>query len=97
MGNAEPTPSNGDKRPRTYFVVRRRYKRARWIVTVAGALVTTAVIARAAVSLRADGLVPDMGFYGGSVVLILAGALIPWLVVESLWRWTRRRHFWEWQ
>jgi hypothetical protein len=97
MGNANTAPSDGDKRPRTCFAVRRRYKRARWIAAVAVALVATATIARAAVSLRADGLVPDMGFYGGSGALVLAGAAAPWLIVEGLWRRTWRRHFWEWQ
>ncbi|MEB0160914.1 hypothetical protein, partial [Pseudomonas sp. AH2 (2023)] len=62
-----------------------------------GALVVTAALARADVSLRADGFVPDMGFYGGSIALLLAGAAVPWLIVEGLWRWSRRRHFWEWQ
>ena len=62
-----------------------------------GALVAMAAIAWADVSLRADGLVPDMGFYGGSAVLILAGAAVPWVIVEGLWRWSRRQHFWEWQ
>jgi hypothetical protein len=97
MGNAETAPSDGDKRPRTYFVVRRRYKRARWIAMVAGALVVAAAIARADVSLRANGFVPDMGFYGGAITLLLAGAAVPWLIVEGLWRWSRRQHFWEWQ
>ena len=97
MGNAATAPSDGDKRPRTYSVVRRRYKRVRWIAMVAGALVVTAAIARADVSLRADGFVPNMGFYGGSIALLLAGAAVPWLIVEGLWRWSRRRHFWEWQ
>jgi hypothetical protein len=97
MGNAGTAPSDGDKRPRTYSVVRRRYKRVRWIAMVAGALVVTAALARAAVSLRADGFVPNMGFYGGSIALLLAGAAVPWLIVEGLWRWSRRRHFWEWQ
>jgi len=64
---------------------------------VAGALVVAAVIARADVSLRADGFVPNMGFYGGSVALILAGAAVSWLIVEGLWRRTWWRHFWEWQ
>jgi hypothetical protein len=97
MGNANTAPSDGDKRPRTYFAVRRRYKRARWIAAVAVALVATAAIARVAVSLWAGGLIPDIGFYGGSGALILAGATAPWLIVEGLRRRTWRRHFWEWQ
>ena len=70
MGYGDTAPSEGDKRPRTFFVVQRRYKRARWITTVLGALVAMAAIAWADVSLRADGLVPDMGIYGGSAVLM---------------------------
>jgi hypothetical protein len=50
-----------------------------------------------AVSLWAGGLIPDIGFYGGSGALILAGATAPWLIVEGLRRRTWRRHFWEWQ
>jgi hypothetical protein len=91
MGYGDTAPSEGDKRPRTFFVVQRRYKRARWITTVLGALVVMAAIA------WADGLVPDMGFYGGSAVLILAGTLAPWLIVGWLWHRTRWQHFWEWQ
>jgi hypothetical protein len=91
MGYGDTAPSEGDKRPRTFFVVQRRYKRARWVTTVLGALVAMAAIA------WADGLVPDMGFYGGSAVLILAGTLAPWLIVGWLWHPARWQHFWEWQ
>ena len=97
MGYGDTAPSEGDKRPRTFFIVQRRYKRARWITTVLGALVAMAAIAWADVSLRADGLVPDMGFYGGSAVLILAGTLAPWLIVGWLCHPARWQHFWDWQ
>jgi hypothetical protein len=97
MENAGTASSDDNKRPRTYSVVRRRYKRARWIAMVAGALIVTAAIARADVSLRADGFVPDMGFYGGSIALLLAGAVVPWLIVSWLWHQTWRRNFWDWQ
>jgi hypothetical protein len=65
MGYGDPAPAKGDKRPRTFFVVQKRYKRARWITTMLGALVAMAAIAWADISLRADGFIPDMGFYGG--------------------------------
>ena len=97
MGYGDTAPSEGDKRPRTFFVVQRRYKRARWIAMVAGALVGTAAIVCADVNLRADGFVPDMGFYGGSIALLLAGAMVPWLFVSWLWHQTWRRNFWDWQ
>jgi hypothetical protein len=97
MENTGTAPSNDNKRPRTYSVVRRRYKRLRWIAMVAGTLVVTAAIARADVSLRAAGFVPDMGFYGGSIALLLAGAMVPWLFVSWLWHQTWRRNFWDWQ
>ena len=32
-----------------------------------------------------------------ATVLLLAAAAVPWLIVEGLWQWARRRHFWDWQ
>jgi hypothetical protein len=86
-----------DKRPRTYFVVRQRYKRARWVAAAGGVFVAALVIAIAVTRLQATGPALDRGFYFGAAVLLLAAAAVPWLIVERLWQWARRRHFWDWQ
>jgi hypothetical protein len=86
-----------DKRPRTYFVVRQRYKRARWVAAGVGVLVAVLAIAMALTRLEATGLALDREFYLGAAVLLLAAAAVPWLIVEGLWRRARWRHFWDWQ
>jgi uncharacterized membrane protein YjgN (DUF898 family) len=87
----------GEKRLRTYFVVRRRYKRVRWVAAGAGVLVAALVIAVALTRLEATNLALDRGFYLGAAVLLLAAATVPWLIVKGLWQRARRRHFWDWQ
>jgi hypothetical protein len=86
-----------DKRLRTYFVVRQRYKRARWVAAGSGVLVAALAIAMAVTRLEVTGFDLDRGFYLGAVVLLLAAAAVPWLIVEGLWRRARWRHFWDWQ
>ena len=95
--NVKAASSDGGKRLRTYYVVRQRYKRARWIAAAVGALVVAVLIAEAFTRLQTAGLPPHKGFYIGAIALLLAGTVVSWLVVEGLWRWARRRHFWEWQ
>jgi uncharacterized membrane protein YjgN (DUF898 family) len=85
----------GGKRLRTYFVVRRRYKRARWVAAGGGVLI--AALAIALTRLEAISSTLDTGFYLGTAVLLLAAVAVPWLIVEGLWQWARRRHFWDWQ
>jgi hypothetical protein len=62
-----------------------------------GVLVAALAIARAFTRLEATGSALDRGFYLGAAVLLLAAAVVPWLIVEGLWQWARRRHFWDWQ
>ncbi len=87
----------GAKRPRTYFVVRQRYKRARWVAAGVGVLVAVLAIAMALTRLEVTGFDLDTGSYLGAAVLLLAAIAVPWLIVEGLWQWARRRHFWDWQ
>ena len=86
-----------DKRLRTYFVVRQRYRRARWMAAGGGVFVAALAIAIAVTRLEVTGFNLDTGFYLGAAVLLLAAAALPWLIVEGLWQWARRRHFWDWQ
>ena len=88
---------DGNKRLRTYFVVRQRYKRARWVAAGGGILVAVLAIAMALTRLEATDLALDRGFYLDAAVLLLAAAAVSWLIVEGLWQWARRRHFWDWQ
>jgi hypothetical protein len=85
----QPEPTDSARRVHTYWVVRRRYKRARWVAAAVGAL-TAALLVGLAI---ASGGRPTLG----AVPLILVATAIPWLIVEGLWRRTRRRHFWDWQ
>ncbi len=89
-------PSDG-KRLRTYFVVRRRYKRARWIAAGGGVLVAAITLTAALTRSEGTDLALDARFLVGAIVLLLVGVGVPGLVVEGLWRWTRWRHFWDWQ
>jgi hypothetical protein len=87
----------GAKRPRTYFVVRQRYKRARWVAAGGGLLVAALAIVMTLTRPEATGPVLDTEFYLGAAVLLLVAAAVPWLIVEGLWRRARWRHFWDWQ
>jgi hypothetical protein len=88
---------DGDKRLRTYFVVRQRYKRARRVAAGGGILVAALAIAMTLTRPEGTGSALDTRFYLDAAVLLLAAAVVPWLIVEGLWQWTRRRHFWDWQ
>jgi hypothetical protein len=95
--NGGKSPSTAGRRHRTYFVVRCRYKRARWVAAGGGVFAVAIAVAMRLSRLEETGLTLGMDFYVGTIALLLAGAAAPWLIVEGLWRWTRRRHFWDWQ
>jgi hypothetical protein len=44
--------------------------------------------------LAARGLTPGPAFPALALLLLAVGAGLPWLVVEGLWRWRRRRAGW---
>ena len=62
-----------------------------------GVFVAALAIAIVVTRLEVTGPALDRGFYLGATVLLLAAAAVPWLIVEGLWQWARRRHFWDWQ
>jgi hypothetical protein len=95
-GRAKSLSSEYGKRRRTYFVVRRRYRLARWVVAAIGMFVVTLAIRSSLAKAHATGFVFNETIYGEAAILILAGMAVPWLLVEAMWRWTRRRRFWDW-
>lgn len=85
-----------DRRVRTFWVVRQRYKRAAWIAsgigTVVGLLLAVLVIRLD----LADGKLSSGGI-AACIILLAAFIIVPRLVVSMMWRSARRRHYWEWQ
>jgi hypothetical protein len=84
-----------ERRVRTWYVVRRRYRRAARIAAVLGALVALAAVVQAVRS-QDPAAAYSPGFLVGSAVLVAIGFGLPYLTVIALWRWTRNRHAAEW-
>ena len=84
-----------ERRVRTSYVMRRRYRRAAWIAALIGALLALVPVIELAWSNDPSALYAP-GFLGGSAALVLIGAAVPWLIVTALWRRTRNRHASEW-
>lgn len=75
--------------------VRRRFRLAQLTLVAIGALLAAVVAQAALAAITARGLSPDLLTYGLALLLLAVGAGLPWLLVEVLWRWTRRRHGWD--
>lgn len=84
-----------ERRVRTSYVMRRRYRRAAWIAALLGALLALVPVIETARSDDPSALYTP-GFLAGSAALVLIGAAVPWLIVTALWRRTRNRHASEW-
>jgi ABC-type phosphate/phosphonate transport system permease subunit len=88
------TPAARRKRLPSPHAVRRRYKLAQWASVALGGLAAAVVIKTALANLTARQLVPDQVFYALALLVLVVGLGVPWLVVEVLWLWKRRRHGW---
>ena len=88
------TPAGPRKRLPSPRAVRWRYKLVRWASVAVGGFVAAVVIAAALTDLTARKLVPDTAFYAFALLVLMVGLGLPWLLVEVLWRWKRRRHDW---
>jgi hypothetical protein len=84
-----------ERRVRTWYVVRRRYRRAAGIAAVVGVLLALVPVVQTARSDDPSALY-TASFLAGSVALLVIGAVVPWLIVMALWRRTRNRHASEW-
>jgi hypothetical protein len=84
-----------ERRVRTWYAVRRRYRRAAWIAAAIGVLLALVPVVQTARSDDPSAL-HTPAFLGGSAVLVVIGAVVPWLIVMALWRRTRNRHASEW-
>ncbi len=84
-----------ERRVRTWYVVRQRYRRAAWIASAVGVLLALVPVAQTARSDDPSAL-SSPGFLAGSAILVVIGFVLPWLIVMALWRRTRNRHVSEW-
>jgi cell division protein FtsX len=87
----------GDRRRTTAWRTRRRYRLVRRLLTVAGLAIALAVVAASVAALPDPGDALRRPFLLQAAAIVAAGGLAPWLVVDWLWRRTRRRNLWEWQ
>lgn len=79
-----------ERRLRTAYILRRRYRLVGRVLGAAGGVVAAAVIGTALVQSYAAGdRVPPASWAFGLAVIALA-TLLPWALVR--WRWRRRRH-----
>lgn len=78
-----------ERRVRTYWVVRERYRVAANAATVLGALAGVAAVAW--LSLREPTPPLDAEWAVATAVLVALAALVPRLVVRGLWRLRRER------
>lgn len=83
-----------DRRVRTFWVMRQRYRRAALLATIAGAATGGAVIF--AIWPAAPGAWLQRDFLATAAAVLLLGALVPRLLVKTWWRMLRRRNYEEW-
>jgi hypothetical protein len=84
-----------ERRVRTWWVVRERYRRAGWAASVLGGLLG---LLPTIATLWSDGpgVLLDPRFLLVSLAMAAAGVLIPAWIVTALWRWQKRRNGVNW-
>lgn len=103
MSNAAPISSDDDpvqgplKDSRRGYIVQRRYKRAQWLAAVVVGLLTIVAVGSTFEALKIQQLVPSTNLKLGAFLVLVAGFVVPWLLVGMLWRWKLRRNDWDWQ
>ena len=88
------TPAAARKRLPSPLAVRWRYKLAQWAAVAIGGLAAAVVVEAAFANLAVRKLAPDQVFYAFVLLVLVVGLGVPWLVVQVLWLWKRRRHDW---
>ena len=88
--STRPLSSRGKKRLRTYFVVRRRYKRARWVAAATGMVIAALVVGIVLVALEAGGSDLGASLYLVATLLILLATVLSWQLIEAMWHRSRR-------
>jgi hypothetical protein len=73
---------------------RRRYKLTRWMAAGLGGLAAALAIWPAPGS--TESAAASFPVTGVAIVVAVA-AVVPWLIVEALWRRKLRRNYWDWQ
>ena len=85
-----PPAPPAERRLRTYSVVRRRYKRARWAAAAGGMVVAALAVGVALVGLDARGSDPGAILYAAAGALILVAIVASWRLVEASWHRSQR-------
>ena len=85
-----------EKRRRTFWLVRDRYRRLGFTAGLIGAMVAIALVAAFAVRTGPAAAVQSPTFIIQSLLIVAAGLGLPRLVVHGLWRQQRRRNWQEW-
>ena len=75
----------------------RRYRRARLLLTILGAVIAVVGIGVWLALLDPGQAALSRGQKLMVLAVLGAGALGPWLLVEMLWQRKLRRNYWEWQ
>jgi hypothetical protein len=83
-----------ERRVRTAWLVRQRFRRAANLATLAGILLALLLVA-AARPATPEGWV-QFGFVTGALGVLLVGAVAPRLAVQAVWRVVRWRNHEEW-
>ena len=86
-----------ERRLRTIYIVRRRYRRAGWVAAFCGALAALAFVAVAYRSTPASEQGPFSDFLFPAGLIVAATTCVPWAILRLAWHRALRRHFWEWQ
>lgn len=86
-----------ERRVRTYFVVRQRFRRIAMIASIAGLLVALIPILVSLLDLGTAAALQSRSFVVYSILLLLVGGVVPRWVVFTCWNQVKRRRREEWQ
>jgi pilus assembly protein TadC len=84
-----------ERRVRTWWVVRERYRRVAWAASALGGFAALLLVLLA---LRDDGpgALASPGFLGMSLLFLAAGVVVPRWIVNALWRRQKKRNALDW-
>lgn len=80
-----------EKRLRTAYILRRRYRLLGRVLGVAGGLIALAVVGMALARAQVDGEPVPPASWAIGLLIVAVSAVVPWALVR--WRW-RRLRFW---
>ena len=83
-----------DRRVRTAWLVRQRFRFAANLASAVGLLLALILIVVARPPALAGWF--QLGFVSGALGVLLVGAVAPWLAIQAVWRLIRWRNHEEW-